>query len=47
MNFKISNTKAYLIEILGIIQYIILIGIGMFTYAGGTRDNPTIPGYSF
>jgi hypothetical membrane protein len=47
MNFKISSKKAYLIEILGMIQYIILIVIGMFTYAGGTRDNPTIPGYSF
>jgi hypothetical protein len=47
MNVKISNKKAYLIEIIGLLLYTILIVIGMFTYAGGTRDNPNIPGYSF
>jgi hypothetical membrane protein len=47
MNFEMSNKKAYLIEILGIIIYIVLIAIGMFTYAGGTQDNPSAPGYTF
>ena len=47
MNFEMSNKKAYLIEILGIIIYIVLIVTGMFTYAGGTQDNPNAPGYTF
>lgn len=44
MNF---NKRAYLIEIAGILLYIILITIGMFTYSGGTRYDSTLPGYSF
>lgn len=47
MNLKITNKNAYKIEILGIILYVIFIALAMLTYAGGTQDNPSNPGYSF
>jgi len=47
MDLKITNKSAYKIEILGIILYTIFIIVAMLTYAGGTQDNPSTPGYSF
>ena len=47
MDLKITNKKAYKIELLGILFYVIFIAIAMLTYAGGTQDNPSNPGYSF
>ncbi len=47
MNLKISNKKVYLLAFIGIILYIVLIAIAMFTYPGGIRDNTSIVGYSF
>ena len=47
MEIKITNRKAYIIEIIGIGIYIISISIAMLLYAGGTRDNPSAPGYTF
>ncbi len=42
-----TKDKACLIEIIGIILYIIFITLAMIFYAGGTMDDPSIPGYSF
>jgi len=39
--------KACLIEIIGIVLYIIFQTLAMIFYAGGTMDDPSIPGYSF
>ena len=47
MDLKITNKKAYKIELLGILLYVIFIALAMLTYAGGTQDNPSNPGYSF
>jgi len=47
MDLKITNKNAYKIEILGMILYVIFIALAMLTYAGGTQDNPSNPGYSF
>lgn len=47
MNLKISNKRVYLLAFIGIILYLILIVIAMFTYPGGIRDNTSIVGYSF
>ena len=47
MNLKITNKSAFKIEILGIILYTIFITVAILTYAGGTQDNPSNPGYSF
>ena len=47
MRLKISNKKAYLLPFFGIILFLILIFIAMFTYPGGVRDDPLIAGYSF
>ena len=47
MEIKITNRKAYIIEFLGIVIYIMFISIAMLTYAGGTMDNPSAPGYTF
>lgn len=47
MDLKITNKNAYKIEILGIILYVIFIALAMLTYAGGTQENPSNPGYSF
>jgi hypothetical protein len=41
------NKKAYLLEILSIVVFIVLILIAMFTYGGGTKFDSTITGYSF
>jgi hypothetical protein len=41
------NKKIYLFEIFGIVIYTFFIIIAMFTYAGGTWDNPSYPGYDF
>ena len=47
MDLKITNKKAYKIELLGILLYVIFIALAMLTYAGGTQDNLSNPGYSF
>jgi len=47
MDIKISNRKAYIIEILGIVIYIIFIFMAMMFYPGGTQDDPAAPGYTF
>jgi hypothetical membrane protein len=47
MNTEDWKVKAYILEIFGCIQYIILIFVAMLFYAGGTGDNPNIKGYSF
>ncbi|MHA1488293.1 MAG: hypothetical protein ACTSRI_01405 [Promethearchaeota archaeon] len=47
MNLKISRKSAFLIEIIGIISFSILIFIAMIFFGGGTRDDPTLPGYTF
>ncbi|NVM53605.1 MAG: hypothetical protein HWN66_07860 [Candidatus Helarchaeota archaeon] len=38
---------AFILAIVGIIQFIILISIAMVFYAGGNSVNPSAPGYSF
>ncbi len=47
MNLKLPNKRVYLLAFSGIIFYIVLIAIAMFTYPGGIRDNTSIVGYSF
>ncbi len=47
MDLKITNKQAYKIELIGIVLYVIFITLAMLTYAGGTQDNPSNPGYSF
>ncbi len=47
MDLKISDRNVYLMAFFGIIMYVILIVIAMFSYPGGTRDNSLIPIYSF
>ena len=47
MNTENWKLKAYLFDVFGCIQYIILIFVAMLFYAGGTEDNPNIAGYSF
>ena len=47
MDLKITNKNAYKIELIGIVLYVIFIALAMLTYAGGTQDNPSNPGYSF
>ena len=47
MDINISNRKAYIIEILGIVIYIIFIFMAMMFYPGGTQDDPAAPGYTF
>ena len=38
---------AFLLGMFGMVQLVILTSIAMFFYAGGTRLNPSAPGYSF
>ena len=47
MKLNTFNKKAYLTACLGIVIWFVLIIIAMFTYAGGTRDNPSAIGYTF
>ena len=47
MDLKISSKKIYLMALSGIILWFILILIAMFTYAGGTADDPNNVGYAF
>jgi hypothetical protein len=47
MNLKIWRKCAYVFIIIGPLQYIILTGIAMIYYAGGTFTNPNTIGYSF
>ncbi|MFX0001157.1 MAG: hypothetical protein ACFE9Q_10435 [Candidatus Hodarchaeota archaeon] len=47
MNLNLMNKRIYLLALSGIILYIVLIVIAMFTYPGGIRDNISIVGYSF
>ena len=47
MTIKGWKKKAFLFIIIGGIQYIILIFVASVFYAGGTGNNPAIPGYSF
>lgn len=44
---KLDYKKANFLALLGIILWVVLIIIAMFTYTGGTKDNPSIIGYSF
>ncbi len=44
---KISNKKAYIIEIIGFVIYVVFISIAIFLYPGGTQTDPSAPGYSF
>ena len=47
MNIENWKLKAYLFNIFGCLQYIILIFVAMLIYTGGTEDNPNSVGYSF
>jgi hypothetical protein len=47
MDIKMSNKKAYKIEFLGFVIFIIFSGLAMIFYAGGTQMDPSVPGYSF
>lgn len=47
MNFSFCKKNAVLIVVIGSVLYILLIFSAMIFYTGGTRDNPSIPGYSF
>ena len=47
MEIKISNKKAYIIEIIGIVIYVVFITLAILFYPGGTQDNPNAPGYTF
>ncbi len=47
MNLKISNKRVYFLALGGNILYVLFIAIAMFTYPGGTKDNPLVDGYSF
>ena len=44
---KISNKKAYIIEIIGFVIYVVFISIAILFYPGGTQTDPSAPGYSF
>ncbi len=47
MNDKNWREWAFIFEMIGIIQYVILTFIAMLFYAGGTSVDPSAPGYSF
>ena len=47
MDIKMSNKKAYKIELIGFVIFIVFSGLAMIFYAGGTQMNPSAPGYSF
>ena len=47
MNLEKWKRIAAICEILGSFLFFLLIFIAMFFYTGGTRDNPSVPGYSF
>jgi hypothetical membrane protein len=47
MTQKNWGKKAFLFELIGGIQYIVLIFIAMLFYMGGTADDPKVLGYSF
>ncbi|MBD3342159.1 MAG: hypothetical protein GF353_23865 [Candidatus Lokiarchaeota archaeon] len=47
MSLKFNTKNSYLIALLGILTYITCIGVGMFFFAGGTKDNPNLRGYTF
>ncbi|MHA1488132.1 MAG: hypothetical protein ACTSRI_00340 [Promethearchaeota archaeon] len=47
MNLKNWRQWAYILNMIGCIQFIFFTFIGMLFYAGGTYIDPTIPGYSF
>ena len=45
--FTFCKKNAVYIQIIGSVIYLILIFLAMLFYTGGTRDYPSIPGYSF
>ncbi len=47
MKRTLSKKNAYVITIIGIIQFFIFTIIAMFFYPGGTREDSTTSGYSF
>ncbi|MHA1106055.1 MAG: hypothetical protein ACTSPN_10105 [Promethearchaeota archaeon] len=47
MNFKYCKKNAVYLQIIGSVIYLILIFLAMTFYTGGTRDYPSVPGYSF
>ena len=47
MNVENWKNKAVIGMILGQVLFVILFSLAMIFYAGGTRDNPAIIGYSF
>jgi len=47
MVLRMWRKMAFILAILGIIQFIVLISIAMTFYAGGNEFNPDAPGYSF
>ncbi len=47
MKRTLSKKNAYVITIIGIIQFFIFTIIAMFFYPGGTREDSTTNGYSF
>ncbi|NVM16499.1 MAG: hypothetical protein HWN80_02205 [Candidatus Lokiarchaeota archaeon] len=47
MNIKNWKNNAVLSLFLGSVIYLVLMFLAMIFYAGGTRDNPLFPGYSF
>lgn len=47
MNFKNWRKFAFVANMVGCIQFVVLIFIGMLVYAGGTSLEPSKPGYSF
>ncbi|TFG07496.1 MAG: hypothetical protein EU539_04790 [Promethearchaeota archaeon] len=42
-----SNKKAYKIEIMGFLIYVVFVALAMIFYAGGTQMDPSAPGYTF
>ena len=47
ITLRIWNQMAFILAIIGVIQFILLISIAMVFYAGGNESNPAAPGYSF
>lgn len=47
MNEKNWREKVFILTMISIVLTVILSGVAMFLYAGGTPDNPDAPGYSF
>lgn len=46
MSLQVWRKSAFILAIIGAIQFIILLGVAMVFYAGGNIVNPSAPGYS-